>query len=245
MGEQEVITVGLRLGPKFPTHAYNLVHTHVVFRGRFGKLHSRQWQASWNAVAFRYDALRRHDREFRRLLTDTHPVDPHAHRSAQEQELFGFFATASALFECFGYAAYTFLAGTRIPGFRLRTLQDQRRVDLRTRLLPALRTALPAHPLTTGFSRLLRSKAFGEIQDIRNYLSHRTAPTRAIHLGVGDVEYRADQWNLRPHGRANIPVEPGTTASRVVWCSEMLTLLTVRLERYADNRLPPQRARRQ
>jgi len=239
MGEKEVITVGLRLGPKFPTHPYNLVHSHVVFRGRFGKLHSRQWQASWNAVAFRYDALTRHDREFRRLLRNSHPSDLHAHRSAQEQELFGFFATASALFECFGYATYTVLAGSRTPGFRLRTLQDQRRVDL-IRLLPALRMALPRHPLTTAFSRLLRSKAFKETQDIRNYLSHRTAPTRALSRGVGDGEYRADQWNLRPHGRAKIPLEPATTASRVVWCSEMLTLLTVRLEKYVDDRLPPE-----
>lgn len=243
MGDQEVITVGLRLGTAFPTHAYNSIHNHVIFRGRFGKVHSRQWQGSWNAVAFRFDALLRHDREFRRLLADPQPTQPHEHRSAQEQELFAFFATASALFECLGYATFTLLAGNRAPGFTLRTLRDQRRVDLKTRLLPSLRETLPGHPLTTGFSRLLRSRSFNEIQDIRNYLSHRTAPTRAIYRGIGEPD-RPDQWNLKPHGRPNIAIEPTTTSSRVDWCGEMLALLMPRLEKYADTHFAPERWRK-
>lgn len=239
MGEMFVETVGLPLGAAFPTASYNKVHSLVVRRGRFGKRLATQWHASWNGVAFRYAALKTHDQAFRDSVSRSGTAPGGEERALQERELFGFFCNAAALFECFGYATYVVLAGCHVPTFTLRTFREQKRVDL-PRLLPALRRQLPNDRLTNGIGRLMRSNTLAEIQDVRNYLAHRSAPPRRVFLGTAP-DGRPAEWNLRIHGRRNIPVNASTTDDRMQWCSAMLSLVTGRLEAFSEARLPRRR----
>lgn len=222
----------------FPTDAYNRAHDLVTRRGRFRKRLAGQWRAAWNAVAFRYDAMVAHDAAFR--STQGSPETPE-NRSYQERELLAFFVNASSLFECCGYATHVLLVGCGVSGFRLSTHRDQQRVDLQ-RILRPLRGARPKDRLTTGYGRLMRARKFREIQEIRNYLSHRSTPPRAIYLSVGTGRTSPDLWRLGIHGWPDIPIEAATTADRLAWCSDMLTLLITRILEFADRELPVRRS---
>jgi hypothetical protein len=222
----------------FPTDAYNRVHELVNGRGRFGKRLDSQWRASWNAVALRYDSLLAHDVAFRKAYAS--PSTPE-NRSLQERELFGFFASGSSLFECCGYATHALLAGCHVPSFRLLTYREQRRVDL-PRLLPSLRLARPRSRLTTGYGRLLTARKFREMQEIRNYLSHRSNPPRTIHLSAGGGTTQPDRWRLGIHGWPDIAVEAATTSDRLTWSADMLTMLVTRMRDFAEHELPVRRS---
>jgi hypothetical protein len=224
MGDSEVITVGLQLGARFPTDWYNRIHEQVVLNGHLDPRLNHQWSAAWNGVAFRFDAMRSHDQAFGELIAK-HGVSPaHVQRSHQERELFAFFASASSLFETFAYASWVLMAAAKVDGFALETYQDQSRVQF-SRLVDKLGAALPDDPFSKALAEISDSASFMELQSIRNYLIHRSTPTRAIGFEVGEGATGTAKWNVHIHGGDDISIESSTTGERLAWSADALARL--------------------
>ncbi len=213
----------------FPSGAYEAIHLRIVPRADTNKSAYDQYAGAWNAIAYRYNAFGEYDDLFSASISE-HGASPNAaERYRQERDLFGFFNNGFSTFEAFFYGAFAVGALLQTPGFPIATPQEQRRISA-PQTVTSYRAAFPNHAVVDALEGVTQDPAYLELRDIRNVLSHRSAPGRTIHVAIGD-EPAPDQWKL-----ANIVLDGATTATRRDRASKVLTVAMEAFQRFSDEK---------
>jgi len=191
----------------FPLAAYEAVHLKVAPHRAASEQIYNQFAGGWNAITYRYNAFAEYDDHFSESIGTYGAAPPAEERYRQERDLFGFFSSGFSTFEAFFYAAFAAGAFLQPGKFPIGRPEDQRNISAGT-TLRAYRTAFPAAPLITALDATVQDPAYRELRDIRNVLSHRSAPGRTIHVALGG-EPAPNQWKLD-----NINLDKNTTVTR-------------------------------
>lgn len=216
-------TIGIVPASDFPTATYESVSARVAPKLQGGSLFEH-YAGSWNALAHRFHgAIDDGERFSQSLAADGEtPVPPKRH--LQEEALFGFFSGCFSTFEAAVYALYTFGTFLEPAIFKMATDKDLRKINVRT-TGEAYEKAFPGDVLTATIGQLRSDPAYEELCDLRNVLSHRTAPGRHIHLGG------VTKWKAK-----DIAIDDNLVPSRRAEVARMLTGLLVPIEAFVVSR---------
>ena len=208
-------TNGLTMPDDFPVAAYEAVHGKMTpFSGVNNEVYG-QFAGAWNAISYRYRAFADCDELFTASIS-THGAAPNAiERYRQERDLFGFFSNGFSTFEAFFYAVFAAGAFLQPAVFLIATSADQQRITA-SRTIEAYARAVPKDAIVGRLQQIINDTAYRELRDIRNVLTHRSAPGRTIHVAFGS-EAAPNQWKL-----SNIVLDQNTTATRRAHAARLL-----------------------
>jgi hypothetical protein len=223
------MTTGLLMPADFPVEAYHAVHLKIAPRRTANEQVYNQFAGAWNALTYRYNAFAEYDDIFSTSILKYGAGPPAEERYNQERDLFGFFNSGFSTFEAFFYSAFAAGAFLQPNHFPIATPQDQRRITAAS-TIAAYRVAFPSDPFRAALEAALKEHAYVELRDIRNVLSHRSAPGRTMHVAIGD-EPAPDQWKLE-----NIVLDKITTATRRDRACTLLTGVMEAFGRFANGR---------
>lgn len=211
-------TNGLAVPPGFPVAEYEAVHKLMATKHGNHALYSH-YAGSWNALAYRYRAYIDSGQQFADLFTAHGSAPSPQERYLQERALFDFFSAGFSVFECTFYALYTFGAMLASSGFSLASERDQQRVTP-TRTKEAFTTVFPSDPILNIFSTLFADPEYQRLREIRNILTHRTAPGRRIYVSLGDDMDLPTEWKLN-----NSPLDASIVSTGVRELNRLLSEL--------------------
>ena len=225
-----VSTTGLLMPTEFPVAAYERIHAKVQPLRDASPAAMNEFAGAWNAISYRYVAFVECDEAFRNSLAAHGTAPPALERYNQERDLFGFFSNGFSTFESFFYAAFAMLCLLKPNDFQIGTPQQQRNVT-GTNTVSAYRRAFTPNSIIEALETLLKDPTYVELREIRNILSHRSAPGRTIHVAFGD-EPAPDQWKI-----ANIVLNERTTFTRRQGVAVTLTKAITALLQFAEQQL--------
>ena len=112
-----------------------------------------------------------------------------------------------------------FAAGLMLqPGhFPFVTAQQKRAVTAST-TIAAYKAAYPGDAIVPLLEAAAKHSSLHELRDIRNVLSHRTAPGRTIQATIGGAVSEPDRWKL-----ADIVLDDAATSSRRAQTSHLFS----------------------
>ncbi|MEH2551636.1 hypothetical protein V1283_008281 [Bradyrhizobium sp. AZCC 2262] len=171
---------------------------------------------AWNAISYRYLSLVDDGETFTGSLKKHGSSPPAVERYNQERALFGFFSNGFSVFEAFFYGMFAIGALVKPTLFPLTTAADQQRVTP-ARTIDAYSRAFPGDAIVASMSGIYGDNAFKEYREIRNVLTHRSAPGRTFFLSIGSAEAPASQWKIR-----NIPLDESMASTRRAHVSMLL-----------------------
>jgi hypothetical protein len=192
----------------FPVREFEAVYTKLLE-------HSQQKHeydlalGAMHGTSYRFTALAEYDDRFTASIAGDGPAPPQPMRYEQERDLFGFFGNAFSVFDCFCFALFAIGALTGASNFSLVRPNDEKNVSWRT-LKDAYNASFPDDPILATINAIEADRAFVEIRDARNVLTHRAAPQRHHRLTLGSTTSPAETRIAR----INIVVDATTTASR-------------------------------
>lgn len=188
-------TNGLLMSSTFPTECYESIHKIIVEAYKNHKFYEH-YSGSWNALAFRYQAAIQHGDEFIVSLK-TFGIAPNpSDRFTQEKLLFDFYSSTFSTFEAMYYGLYSIGHFISPEHFPIISSKDQRGISLRTTKEAYLK-AFPADIIIISlFDTIQTDSQYCKIRNIRNVLSHRTAPGRRIFVGLGSENASVAEWKM-------------------------------------------------
>jgi hypothetical protein len=220
-----LITNGLIPVSNFPAERYEAVHSKVVGKWSTHPLYDH-YAGAWNALAYRFqsaaDAGNAVGQSFVEFGTSPTPFE----RYRQEDELFSFFSGGFSAFESAFYAAFTLGAFIAPNTFPLSTPKDQQRVSP-TQTVEAYRRAFANDAVLDVFSTIFADSAYQQWREVRNVLTHRTAPGRRIYVSVGADETPSTEWKLN-----NIALDKELVLSRQNHLARLIGDLVVGIDTF-------------
>ena len=219
---------GLTMPVEFPAAAYEAVHQKMAPFSTANNDVYAQFAGAWNAVSYRYRALVEYDESFGASISKYGAAPNALERYRQERDLFGFFSNGFSTFEAFFYATSAAGALLQPNSFPIVTAAEQQRITPNSTIAAFLR-AFPNDGIISSLNALTEDGAYMEWREIRNILTHRSAPGRTLHVTFGGGETPPDQWKL-----SNIALNQDTTASRRAHVARLLAVAFGALDRFAE-----------
>ena len=185
-----------------------------------------QCAGAWNALSYRYLALVEYADAFSASLAKHGSAPSHDERYRQERQLFGFFSNGFSAFEALFYGMFavgSFLDSTSFP---LSSPKDERRVSA-SRTVDAYAHSFADDPIVSVLKSVVDDRAYTEWKEVRNVLTHRTAPGRILFVGIDETETPADQWKL-----FNITLDQAAMSTRREQASAILARVLAASERF-------------
>jgi len=212
-----LLTTGLEMPPDFPADAYHAIHLKIAACVETHKETYSEFAGAWNALSYRYKAVAEYDQLFTASIVKHGSGPPHEERYRQERDLFGFFNNGFSIFESLSYAM--FAAGSMLqPGhFPLATPRQKRAISVST-TIAAYKAAYPSDSIAPMLDATVKDPSLQELRDIRNVLSHRTAPGRTIQAAIGGPVSDSDRWKL-----ADVILDETTTSKRRVQTTRLFS----------------------
>jgi hypothetical protein len=224
-------TNGLLMPADFPVAAYERVHVKLQARAaNLGSIYDH-FGGAWNAISIRYLALVDEGDAFSALISapgSTNAQD----RYRQEKSLFGFFGNGFSTLEAYFYGLYAIGAALQPAHFPLVTPRDQQSVSP-TKTQESYAQAFPGDVILTSIQSLFTDPAYREWKQVRNVLTHRTAPGRTLFVSVDADTDLPPVWKLN-----NITLDAKTAPLRRAQLSKLLTMLLEAAAAFVDARLP-------
>lgn len=217
-------TNGLRVSPDFPTIQYESIHE-VIVSQTSNSLYEH-YAGAWNALAYRYRAALDYSNIFVYLLKVNGATPPPEERYMQERTLFDFFSSGFSVFESTFYGLYTMGAFLNPTIFPLVSEKDQQRVSP-ARTKESFSHAFPEDPILTAFTALFADPEYQQWREIRNILTHRTAPGRRIYVSFGSEDSPMTEWKLNKK-----PLDESIVLVGRKELSRLLTTLLIASERF-------------
>jgi hypothetical protein len=185
---------GLLVPCDFPTAAYESVHNVIAQKCAAHALYE-QYVGAWNALAYRFrSSVDYGDAVVASLMA--HGTAPKAEeRYRQERALFGFFSSGFSTMESTFYGLFAIGAFITPTAFPLTTPKEQQQVSPK-RTTEAFTNAFAGDPILQAFATLFADPSFQRWREIRNVLTHRTAPGRRLYVSFGDEDVPATEWKL-------------------------------------------------
>ena len=112
------------------------------------------------------------------------------------------------MFESACYGLFAVGAYLRPTDFPLTTAKEQQQVSP-TRTRDAYVKAFPTAPIVDSFAALFADPAYQGLREIRNVLTHRTAPGRRMYASLGAEDAPATEWKLN-----NVPLDGALAPER-------------------------------
>ena len=187
-------TNGLVPYPDFPSLAYESIHRKVRDRWSTTPVHEH-FSGAWNALGYRFHGAVEAGEVFQQSLSKYGAYPAPAERFQQEQALFSFFSGGFSAFESLFYGMFAIGAFVDSANFSLATPRDQQSVTP-AQTERSYKKAFPGDPIMAVLGRLFADPDYQQWREIRNVLTHRTAPGRLISVGIGDDDAFPVEWKL-------------------------------------------------
>lgn len=226
-------TNGLIPAADFPREPYEAVHRLVVATWANHGLYEH-YAGAWNAIAYRFHGAIQAGEEFDRSLAAEGPTPTPAARYLQDQALAEFFGSGYSVYESIFYSLHTVGAFVDPASFSLATPKAQQQVSP-SLTAAAFKRAFPGDPLLTAFDAFFGDPAYQEWREIRNILTHRTAPGRRMFVGIGNDDAPATEWKLN-----NIPMDATLVPTRRGALAAAVGALLVAVEAFVAGKVRPQ-----
>lgn len=208
------------LPPAYPTEQAERVYRYLLDQMAAQSRPRALMGYGFMGVAYRFRAAMEYQSEFessfRSLGGVAPPMDEHYR---QERALFGFFTSGLACIESFAFALHAIASHYKSSSFGL-TEQDLRSVKPEA-VAEALQRAWPSALVTTFINEIVHDATFRTWKVIRNMLSHRLVPPRAITVSPGSGIQST--WLLNSHQFLDQDEPLDTvTGSRRLWLEERI-----------------------
>ncbi len=189
-----LITNGLVMSDSFPVEFYENIYNIIV--KSFGKHQFYEhYSGAWNALSYRYQASIQYGDDFINTLdvfgTTPNPLD----RFTQEKLLFNFYSSVFSTFESTYYGLYSIGHFISPKHFPISSPKDQQRISLNSTKEAYLK-AFPTDQIADLFDTIANNQQYIKIKEIRNVLSHRTAPGRRMFVGIDMRNTPITEWKL-------------------------------------------------
>lgn len=218
----------------FPRNGYDRVFLKVRSVANARPQMFDHFGGAWNAISYRFMAMCFHGDTFSASIVL--PQGPRQtyfmKRYGEERELFGFFSNSFSTFESFFYGMFSVGNYLSPYDFPMATAKDQQAVSP-TNTDRAYRKAFPGDPILAAFTAVFSDTRFRELREIRNILTHRTAPARKMFVGIGSDEELPDRWKLN-----DIPLDTQLTPSRRANTAQLLGTLLNAAATFVEARIP-------
>ncbi len=187
-------TNGLVPAPDFPVEPYEAVHELVV--ARWGNLQLYEdFAGAWNAVSYRFEAAAKSGAEFERSLRVAGATPTPDERFRQDSALAEFFSGGYSVFESVFYGLHAIGACLAPSVFSLSTPKARQQVSP-SQTTATFKKAFAGDPFITVLDAFATDPAYLEWKEIRNVLTHRTAPGRRMFVGIGVDDAPPTAWKL-------------------------------------------------
>ena len=210
---------GLLMPPDFPTTSFERVYSRARLRASSQASAYEHFNAAWNAISFRYLALCDDGAAFTASVSAPDGRASLEQRYRQERHLFGFFTNGFSAFESFFYAMFAIGALLHPVEFPLAIPKEQQAVKPAS-TYRAYSRVFVGDPILAAFTAVLTDAAYREWMEVRNILTHRTAPGRTIFVSIESDEDLLARWKIN-----DIPLGPQTASSRRGHAARMLSAL--------------------
>jgi hypothetical protein len=211
---------GLLMPADFPTAPFERSYVRVRRRAAMHGAVFEQFGGAWNALSMRYVALAANGDEFTRLITQPSGAAPDPQqRFEQESRLFGLFSNGFSAFEAYFYGMFAVGTLFRPADFPLGTPREQQAVSP-GRTGAAYSRFFVGDPVLAAFDAVFCDAAYRELREVRNVLTHRTAPGRTIFVGIGSDEDLPARWKIN-----NIALDGRMASARRADVARLLAVL--------------------
>ena len=200
-------TNGLTPSPDFPAAPYEAVHDLVVARWGNQGLYE-DFAGAWNAVSYRFEAAAKSGAEFEDSLRIAGATPTPDERFRQDSALAEFFSGGYSVFESMFYGLHAVGVWLEPSILSLATPKARQQVSP-TNSTAAFKKAFPGDPFLAVLDAFAADPAYMEWKEIRNVLTHRTAPGRVMYVGIGVDDAPVAEWKLN-----NIPIDETLVPSR-------------------------------
>jgi len=206
---------GLVVPDDFPLCAYESVYK-TIENKKAKHLLYEHYAGAWNGLAYRFRAAMDYGEYFVALLKKHGTAPPPEERYLQERVLFDFYSAGFSTFECTFYGLYTVGAFISPREFPLTTPREQQQVSP-NRTKDAFARSFPGDPILAVFAALFADPQYQKCREIRNVLTHRTAPGRRIYLSIGNDDEPPAEWKLN-----NSPLDESLASTGRIELSRLL-----------------------
>lgn len=221
---------GLDVPPEFPTAPYDSIYE-VVSKSRGSHQLYEHFSGAWNALAYRFRATCDSASEFEKLLTRHGHAPPPLERYLQENALFAIYSAGFSVFECACYGMFAVGAFLQPAHFLLTSPANQQQVTP-GRTFAAYKSAFPTEPITAAFHQMLNDAQYLQFREVRNVLTHRSAPGRRMYISFGDDSTPSAEWKLN-----NVPLDSSISSSAKQELSRVVSALLVVCEPFVRARI--------
>lgn len=222
-------TNGLVPAPEFPAESYEAIHRHVVSRWATHILYEH-YAGAWSAVAYRFHSAMHACDEFETSIISYGSMPSPEDRYNQDQALSAFFSSGFSAFESVFYSLHTVGAFIDPSRFSLATSKAQQQVSP-SQTTAAFKRAFSGDPILLAFESLFEDPAYQELREIRNVLTHRTAPGRRMYVGIGSDDAPETEWKLK-----NIRLDRSMARSRRYELARLLATLLISMETFVSKK---------
>lgn len=204
--------------PEFPVAPFERSYARVRRRATTHGGLFEQFSGAWNALSIRYLAFTAHGDEFTRLTIQPCGAGPEPQvRYRQEDQLFGFFSSGFSAFEAYFYGMFAVGALIRPGDFPLTTSKEQQAVSPSS-TGAAYRQSFASDHVIAAFDGVFQDASYREFREVRNILTHRTAPGRRIYVGIDSDEELPARWKIN-----DIALDGQLAATRRAEVARLLT----------------------
>lgn len=188
-------TNGLIMPSDFPNRDYEAVFQKAQPHALIDPVIFEQFGGAWNAIAYRFLAACDDSDALTISLGEKFPNV--AERYAQERHLFGFFSNGFSVFEASFYALFSLGALIDPKNFPINSDEDKRRINPSS-TIEAMKRAFPGDQIIERAKAVTQSPIYLEWREVRNILTHRSAPGRTFFVGFSDDdEGLPDSWKIK------------------------------------------------
>jgi hypothetical protein len=194
--------------------AFNHVRAHINVQGPCYE----HFAGAWNALSFRFRSMVDEEGQFAEAVTGRDAGETVDNRYCQERHLFGFFSNGFSAFDSYFYGMFSIGSELNPTVFPIATPKDQQRISP-VSTQAAYSRAFANDPILAGFAAVFADPAYVEWKDVRNVLTHRTAPGRTI-FAVTSGKAPPPQWKLN-----NISLDSRALTTRRAHAARLLGML--------------------
>lgn len=187
-------TNGLVPAADFPVEPYEAVHELVVARWGNQGLYE-DFAGAWNAVSYRFEAAVKSGAEFEHSLRIAGATPTPDERFRQDSALAEFFSGGYSVFESVFYGLHAIGACLDPSVFSLATPKARQQVSP-SQTTATFKKAFAGDHFIAVLDAFATDPAYLEWKEIRNVLTHRTAPGRRMFVGIGVDDAPPTEWKL-------------------------------------------------
>ncbi len=216
--------------PDFPTPPFERTYACI---GRLPLVDPARehFTAAWNAISFRFAAMCTEGDYFTASIGSPDTPANLEQRYRQEHYLFGFFSNGFSAFEAYFYGLYALGALMQPGSFQIASPREQQAISPTT-TIQAYTRAFAGDPILAALQTVMADAAYREWKEIRNILTHRTAPGRTIFVSIDTDQALAPRWKIN-----NIPLDDTTAATRRGYAARLLSTLLDASASFAESRI--------